>query len=89
MSEAQGALPLEHSKPLFAVLDMKEGELMFIVEAADAEEASFRANCVAPLFGWKFFEDGQLAAVDECPTGVPTFFDAFFGPLRPRASRVH
>ena len=89
MSATQGAQPLQHSKPLFAVFDMRQGDLMFIVEAADAKEASFRANCVAPLFGWKFFEDGQVSPVDDVPTGVPTFYDSFFGPLRPTSSALH
>ena len=63
---------------LFAVLDKNSGVALLVVEAVDAKEAKQRADWVAPVFGWRHFDEDQLQQVAECPDRTPTFFADYF-----------
>lgn len=65
--------------PMYCVIDMRSGELICNLEAADATEAVYRAASVASLLG-RLVATTDLAAapVEEAVPMVPTFMGAFF-----------
>jgi len=65
------------TKLLFAVFDPK-GVLLAVVEAANEGEAKRRADHVAPLLGFRYFRELDIAQIDATPPGVATFYDVFF-----------
>jgi len=71
--------PLPKTGPMYCVLDMRSGELICNLEAADSAEAVRRAFSVAGLLGKSVAkEDLAAAPVDEAVCVVPTFNEAFF-----------
>lgn len=65
--------------PMFCVIDMRTGELLCNVEAADATEAVRRATSVVGLLRKSVAkEDLAAAPVEEAVPMVPTFMELFF-----------
>lgn len=65
--------------PMFCVIDMRSGELLCNVEAADAIEAVCRAASVVGLLGKSVAKTDLAAApVGEAVPIVPTFMQLFF-----------
>ncbi|NML45934.1 hypothetical protein HHL11_19450 [Ramlibacter sp. G-1-2-2] len=74
---------------LYGVFDRKTGEVLVVIEARDARQAIERANWVAPYFGWRHFEEGQVKEVEECPDRTPTFFENYFAALDRGDATLH
>lgn len=67
------------SGPMFCVIDMRTGELLCNVEAADATEAVCRAASIVGLLGKSVAKTDLAAApVGEAVPMVPTFMELFF-----------
>ena len=52
--------------------------LVLVLEAKDFEEARARVDSVAPLLGVKVGYELVVVQLEEMPSGVPTFLNAFF-----------
>jgi hypothetical protein len=77
----QGSSPegLPHVNPMFAIIDMRGGELLCAIEAKDTEEAKRRAVSVASIFGWEVdTSELGVAVLDQGLSGLPTFLEGFF-----------
>ena len=69
----------EQTGPMFCVIDMRSGDLLCNVEAADATEAVCRAASVVGLLRKSLAkEDLAAAPVGEAVPMVPTFMELFF-----------
>lgn len=66
--------------PMYCVIDMRTGEVLCNVEAADAGEAVCRAGYIVGLLGKSVVAKADLAAapVGEAVPMVPTFMELFF-----------
>ena len=72
---AEGVPP---SRKLYVVIELSTFRLCFIVEAGTMAEAHRRMAWLAPYVGMAPGDDVELVEMQECPGGVPTFFDGFF-----------
>ena len=63
---------------IYGACDPVSKTLLLILEAMDLGEARSRVESVAPLLGINQSNDLLLFELDEMPSGVPTFLDAFF-----------
>lgn len=77
MTSSGPGTPFAPTKLLFAVFDPK-GVLLAVVEASGAEEAKRRADHLAPLLGFRYFRELDIAQIDATLPGVATFYDTFF-----------
>jgi len=76
--EFQGPEPFACQQSVFGAFDSDTGRLVLMVEAGSEVEALARVDSVAPLLGVKGVCELLVAQLDEMPTGVPTFLNAFF-----------
>lgn len=77
MTSLDAGKPFAPTKLLFALFDPK-GVLLAVVEASDEDEAKRRADHVAPILGFRYFRELDIAQIDATPPGVATFYDVFF-----------
>ena len=66
------------SRKLYAAVQSSTCRHCFVVEAGDLMEAHRRVAWLAPYVGMAPGDDIELVEMQECPGGVPTFFDGFF-----------
>lgn len=63
---------------VFGACDPESMTLILVVEAKDFEDARARVDSVAPLLGVKVGYQLSVVQLEELPSGVPTFLNAFF-----------
>ena len=66
------------TKRFFGAIVDETRELILVVEAANAVEASQRIAAVLPFFGIKDGSGVSLVEMRDCPLGIASFFDSFF-----------
>lgn len=63
---------------IYGACDPESKTLLLILEAKDFQEVRARVDLVAPLLGINRVSDLLLFELEEMPSGVPTFLNAFF-----------
>ena len=63
---------------VFGAYDPETQDLVLVVEANSEIEALARVDLVAPLLGFEGVWDLVVQQLDEVPSGIATFFSAFF-----------
>ena len=63
---------------IFGAFDDESAMLLLVVEADSIDEARTHVNAVAPLLGVKGGIGLIVAQLQEMPSGIPTFLNAFF-----------
>jgi len=63
---------------VFGACEPDSMSLVLVVEAKDFDEARARVDSVAPLLGVKVGYQLVVVQLEELPSGVPTFLNAFF-----------
>jgi len=63
---------------IFGACEPDSMTLILVLEARDFEEAEARVDSVAPLLGVKVGHQLVVVQLEELPSGVPTFLNAFF-----------
>jgi hypothetical protein len=63
---------------LYGAIIEETQQLVFVLEAGDAEEAAHRVKSVLPYCGVKEQIGINLVDMLSCPVGVPSFLNAFF-----------
>ena len=66
------------TKRLYGAVIDETRELILVVEAGNAVEASNRVKAVLPFFGLRRVSNVSLVEMDSCPQGIASFFDSFF-----------
>ena len=67
---------------IYGACDPASKTLLLILEAKDIDEARTRVESVAPLLGINQSNGLLVFELDEMPSGVPTFLNAFFAGRR-------
>lgn len=66
------------TRRIFGAFQPDTQQLVLVVEADDEETALLYVSLVAPYIGVAQASDLLVVELEEMPSGVPTFLDAFF-----------
>jgi hypothetical protein len=66
------------ANPVYAVRATASGEIQFVVEAKDIQQAEGRARCIGSLYGEGNVSGRHVATATAWPSGTPVFLEGFF-----------